>query len=320
MSEVLEKSSSNTANENVSTPRTVRSEPALQESNLRTLQTIHRELYAGVLPDAGELRTVGLVKGSPNERVVFIDPQNLERSAKAIFERVNEERAVVANDKTSWVKSAAQTYGEVNALHPFRDGNDVVAREFIVREGKLAGFDVNFSAVSVKAWESASIEAFKGNTLVVRQVFDQITSPMRERKNLMMQTSERNSLLNINEPRVTEQFVITSAQDQLYGSTGAKIPSGNNLSLISPEKISSRVSGQVLADTPSSFIVKTSPQEAVVIDKVTNPELKLEKGDTVSFTREGKHLTLQKFHQEPIAIKDQERVEPSRNAINLGER
>jgi fido (protein-threonine AMPylation protein) len=320
MAEVLEKTNVAIAVEKDTAPRSDQKAGTRDEASLRTLQNLHFEHFGSVMQDAGQLRTVGLVKGTPGERVVFVDPQNLANYAKPIFDRVNQELPSVANDKSLWPSFAAQTYAELNALHPFRDGNDRVAREFLVNEGKKLGLSVNFDTVGVTKWDQASIESFKGNTSLVQEVFAQITSPVRERSEAIAQKTDRPELAASNEPKLTERFAIASSPDQLLGDSGAKIPSGSSLSLVSPDKISARLSGQVIADNPSSYIIKTTPQEAVVIDKSSNPNLWLENGETVRLSREGEHIMLQKFHQEPIVVRDQEREPSVRHRVEIGER
>jgi fido (protein-threonine AMPylation protein) len=320
MGEVLEKLNASTAVESDASVRNDAKISNRDEASLRTLQNLHFKHFRGAMPDAGELRTVGLVKGAPSDRVVFVDPQNLVNYAKPIFDRVNEELPRVASDKSLWPQFAAQTYAELNALHPFRDGNDRVAREFLVNEGRKLDLNVNFDSIAVTKWDKASIESFKGNTTLVEEVFNQISSPVRERVEADAQKSVQLDLAALAEPRVSERFTIGSSRDQLLGESGAKIPSGSSLSLISPDKVSASVSGQVIADNTSSFIVKTSPQEAVVIDKTTNPALRLEQGESVRLLREGDQVTLQKFHQEPIVVKEPERESLSRTRVDIGER
>ena len=51
--------------------------------------------------------------------------------------------------------------GEINAIHPFRDGNGRAQREFIRELAVQAGFAIDWSKVTRDEMMSASLESFK---------------------------------------------------------------------------------------------------------------------------------------------------------------
>jgi cell filamentation protein len=52
--------------------------------------------------------------------------------------------------------------GEVNALHPFREGNGRTSREFFRQLSLNSGYILDFSEIKKEALLMADIEAFNG--------------------------------------------------------------------------------------------------------------------------------------------------------------
>ncbi|MCB1556362.1 MAG: Fic family protein [Alphaproteobacteria bacterium] len=80
--------------------------------SLALWQYIHRTLFQDVYGWAGEIRSVQLAKGS----TVFAMPEHIETEAARIFKEL-------ATDNLSDPGRLAFYFGELNVLHPFREGN-----------------------------------------------------------------------------------------------------------------------------------------------------------------------------------------------------
>ena len=89
-------------------------------------QAIHRQLFQDVYEWAGDLRTVGIEKGS----VSFCPPADIPRPMAHVADRVRELRrlSVVSTEKLPY--ELAYLYDYVNFAHPFREGNGRATREF----------------------------------------------------------------------------------------------------------------------------------------------------------------------------------------------
>jgi fido (protein-threonine AMPylation protein) len=67
-----------------------------------------------------------------------------------------------------------------NAIHPFRDGNGRVQREFVREVGLQAGFRINWSKVSNEQMYSASEISFNtGSSEPLAKILYDVTSPWR---------------------------------------------------------------------------------------------------------------------------------------------
>jgi cell filamentation protein len=66
-----------------------------------------------------------------------------------------------ALDARKFATRAGYYMGEINAIHPFRDGNGRAQREFIRELAVQAGFVIDWSRVTREQMTAASLESFK---------------------------------------------------------------------------------------------------------------------------------------------------------------
>lgn len=122
------------------TPLALRRLLELQQSPVRGnydtahLQAIHRYIFLDVYPWAGELRTVSISKPD----AIFPPPDYLGPSLDALFAELARDGLLKQLSASAWAHRAAYYLGEINAIHPFREGNGRTQREFI-RELALSG-------------------------------------------------------------------------------------------------------------------------------------------------------------------------------------
>ncbi|MNC24298.1 Adenosine monophosphate-protein transferase VbhT [compost metagenome] len=68
--------------------------------------------------------------------------------------------------------------GEINALHPFREGNGRTQRLFIEYLAEQAGYSVDFSQVTDKQMIEASAASFLCDYSKMDEIFKTITLPL----------------------------------------------------------------------------------------------------------------------------------------------
>lgn len=94
--------------------------------DLARMKAIHLHLFGDVYAWAGELRTVRLAK----QRIPFAHPQFIEQHADVVFgELATEGYLVGIGRQGDFVERLAHHLAEVNALHPFREGNGRTQRQ-----------------------------------------------------------------------------------------------------------------------------------------------------------------------------------------------
>jgi len=122
------------------------------------LQAIHKHIFQDVYEWAGKLRTVEIAKpGSPFfafERFLVPSLDKLTAQLKA----QGQLRGLAADD---FAIRAGHYLGEVNAIHPFREGNGRTQQEFVRELGLKAGHRIEWAKVSREQMYAASKVSFE---------------------------------------------------------------------------------------------------------------------------------------------------------------
>ena len=123
------------------------------------LRDAHRFLFARIYDWAGELRTCELAK----EQSLFCRPQFIQSSLNGAFRDLAAERFLAGLDQATFAARAAHYHGELNAIHPFREGNGRAVRVWLVHLARQAGHVLVLRRMDSETWLQASRESMKGN-------------------------------------------------------------------------------------------------------------------------------------------------------------
>ena len=149
-------------------------QPVQGSFDLKHLQAIHKHLFQDVYDWAGELRTVNISKGSSH----FARVEQLESYANStVFKNLAKDNFLQGMEKDRFVERLADHYGEINALHPFREGNGRSTRQFIEQLAQHAGYELDYTKVDRQRWNDAARESFNGRTEAMATVFADIARP-----------------------------------------------------------------------------------------------------------------------------------------------
>jgi len=122
------------------------------------LQAIHKHIFQDVYEWAGKLRTVEIAKpGSPFfafERFLVPSLDKLSAQLKA----QGQLRGLAADD---FAMRAGHYLSELNAIHPFREGNGRTQQEFVRELGLKAGHRIEWANVSREQMYAASKVSFE---------------------------------------------------------------------------------------------------------------------------------------------------------------
>lgn len=122
----------------------------------RHYRRIHHHLFQDVYRWAGRYRTVRTSKaGNP-----FCYPEFIDREMNRLFATLGQWLA--AENSEQFVRDAARFLAELNAIHPFREGNGRAQLAFISMIGQRAGFPLNFAAVQRASFLPAMIASYVG--------------------------------------------------------------------------------------------------------------------------------------------------------------
>lgn len=151
-------------------------EPIKGKFDLKHLQAIHKHMFQDVYEWAGEIRSVSISKGNSQ----FAPPGQIEGYGNStVFKDLAKDKFLVNMEKDKFTERLAHHFSEINALHPFREGNGRSSRQFIEQVAKNAGYDMDFSKVDRERWNSASRDSFMGRLDSLKQVFSDISRPSK---------------------------------------------------------------------------------------------------------------------------------------------
>ena len=137
--------------------------PIAGQFDLTHLQRIHLALFQDVYDWAGKIRTVDISRG--NSR--FANVRFIESAANDIFNKLARENWLKGLDAVALSQSLAHCLSEINALHPFREGNGRVQRIFISQLSQSAGYQLDYSDLEQEQIYRAMELAFNGDELIL---------------------------------------------------------------------------------------------------------------------------------------------------------
>lgn len=120
------------------------------------LKAIHHFLFQDFYEWAGKVRTVNISKGNQFCLFQYIDQQ----MNQVLLELKQENYLKDCKSKEKIGKRIAYYLSEMNAIHPFREGNGRAQRLFVEKIADFNGYYLDFMKISSKEMLDASVRAF----------------------------------------------------------------------------------------------------------------------------------------------------------------
>jgi cell filamentation protein len=120
--------------------------------------SIHHHLFQDVYEWAGQYRTVRTSKGSN----AFCYPEYIPAQMDALFQSIHEGKVFAVKSRSEFLKEAARFLGELNAIHPFREGNGRAQLAFMGLVGAVAGYPFEFKRLDRDTFLLAMIDSYFG--------------------------------------------------------------------------------------------------------------------------------------------------------------
>ena len=136
------------------------------------LCAIHRHLFQDVYEWAGEIRTVDISR--------FANMALIERYLGGVLGRLPAENWLRGLQPEPFVARLAHYMGEINATHPFREGNGRTQRVFCALLAEQAGYFIDFESVDQAQMYRVMIANFNGNDKPLEALLMNITSIIGE--------------------------------------------------------------------------------------------------------------------------------------------
>lgn len=144
--------------------------PVSPSYDLPHLQEIHKRIFGDIYEWAGQIRTVAIAKGA-----IFCLPQYIDSSAAVIFGELHDEDCLRGLRRDAFVGRLAHYLGEVNALHPFREGNGRAQRAFFGQLARDAGLTLAWQHLDPARNVEASAAIMRGDPEPMREMLDALT-------------------------------------------------------------------------------------------------------------------------------------------------
>lgn len=127
--------------------------------DLAHLRAIHRHLFQDVYDWAGELRTVEIAKGGNQ----FQFRRFIETGMADVHRRLAEGDHLKNLTPGDFAERAAEIIGDVNYVHPFREGNGRTQALYLEQLARNAGHLFDLRRIAKESWLAASKAAHSRN-------------------------------------------------------------------------------------------------------------------------------------------------------------
>jgi cell filamentation protein len=153
----------------------LRLSPLAGSFNTAHLQRIHHHIFQDVYSWAGQFRTVDIRKEG---EFWFCRHEYIPEALAELFDKLKAENNLRNRDPHEFGARAGYYLTELNAIHPFREGNGRAQREFIRELGLHAQLSVDWTRTTRDEMYSASIAGFRGDSHPMGDLIMRITSAL----------------------------------------------------------------------------------------------------------------------------------------------
>jgi cell filamentation protein len=122
-------------------------------------RAIHHHLFQDIYDWAGQPRTIRIAKGGN----WFCYPEHIVAEADRAFQWLADHEYLVSLETSRFAESAAHFLSELNAIHPFREGNGRTQLAFLKLLALNADRPFNDEVLDPERTLSAMIDSFRGD-------------------------------------------------------------------------------------------------------------------------------------------------------------
>ena len=136
----------------------VEEDPPMGDISPAYYRKIHGHLFQDVYTWAGSYRTIRTGKGGN----WFAYPEYIEPEMDKLFQRLATSPFQPGSDQAQFIPAIADFIGDLNAIHPFREGNGRTQLIFVRLLGQSAGHLFRLEAIEAAEFLSAMVASFHG--------------------------------------------------------------------------------------------------------------------------------------------------------------
>lgn len=133
--------------------------PPTGDFDLAHLRAIHRHLFQDIYDWAGAVRTVEISKGGSG----FMPRRFIATGMNDIHRRIVEVGYFAGTVADAFAREAGTIIGDVNHVHPFREGNGRTQVWYLKQLAGRAGHDLDLLKLNRESWMAASRASQNGD-------------------------------------------------------------------------------------------------------------------------------------------------------------
>lgn len=145
---------------------------ALPPYNFPYLQSIHQELFSDLYDWAGQPRTIGMNKGD----TMFCRPEYIQHEVEKLFQTLAKNNYFQDTLIPELVIKIAELYGDLNIIHPFREGNGRSQRILFEHIIVNCGYKISWANVNKDEWIQANINSVHCDYSLLENIFSRCIS------------------------------------------------------------------------------------------------------------------------------------------------
>lgn len=134
------------------------------------IKKIHKSLFEDVYDWAGEYRTVNIVKG----KTMFANALYVPAALEDLVTKLNRDITSKSITSNNISEKLAYYYGELNMIHPFREGNGRTQKIFIEKVANELGYTLQLEKIDSKKLLEVTIESVNGTGRPLKKVFEEV--------------------------------------------------------------------------------------------------------------------------------------------------
>ena len=126
----------------------LRVEPWPAQPDYEYLRHIHFQMFKRIVPRiAGRLRDVNVQ--AVGTGIAYARPEYIHDSLALLFNQLDQEDYLTGLDAPTFVSRLADRWGDLTAIHPFRDGNTRSQSFYVTILAKRAGHPIDWRRIDV---------------------------------------------------------------------------------------------------------------------------------------------------------------------------
>jgi cell filamentation protein len=131
-------------------------------------RAIHRHLFQDVYTWAGNVRHVRISKG----RSMFCYPEHIDSEMRKLFHGLRDSKYFQGLRSDEFARKAGHFLSELNAIHPFREGNGRTQLALLTLLAERAGHPLALNNLDPTVMLAAMVTSFSGKEAKLRRLIE----------------------------------------------------------------------------------------------------------------------------------------------------